>query len=166
VPALKYWDGAAWQLVPGVGAGGTPSTLTYPFRGQVGSVAAAGSTNIPHFIAGAPGNAYDLPPGWIDPGTFYQWHTKVVINAVMHVGGTGSADVATFGQLVHSSGAQIGASSQTQLTHAFYWTSCLMTGEIDVPPRGPNGQFLMRMHFVGGVDVHVMGQVNWKVFVV
>lgn len=161
MPALKYWDGAAWQTF--LGQGGAPAAPAPPaMMGQPGSVVARGAANLTD-VNGVNGGLYDVTTflvGWTFPYT-----TQVHVTVGLY-GGYGGSDVVQNADIYALGPNAVASSSPSPIhCHAAYWVPIPMVASWQCSPGMDNG-FKVRYNFQSGSNFHTSGTINYQVIAI
>lgn len=158
MPALKYWDGAAWQRLPLQGAAPSAPAVP-PIMGQPGTVVLRGSANITDLNTNV-GGLYDVTTCLM--GSTWPHSVAVFVVAGMWAGYGGSdtafsADIWALGP-----NALASATPGTVHCHGGYWTACPIVASWQVGP-GVDAGFKVRLNYQAGSNIHTGGAVNYLV---
>lgn len=155
---LKYWDGAAYQPLLSLGAGGTPSRSWYPPRPQPGSVTDQGAATIAD--VNAPGSGVYWTPHLVPRQTFEATTDNWIISGLW--GGYGASDTVTYGATVRARDTvRVGESGYPVLCHAAYWVPLFNVATIRAQAGGEYNGFAYEVHLVSGSNLHSGGTAVW-----
>jgi hypothetical protein len=159
MPALKYWDGSAWQPT-GIGAGGTPTTVQNPSKGQLGSIFQLGTVGLNDVNAGA-GGIYNISPN-ISPAAQYGTSTFQLLIGTTYAGFS-SGDVLVAIEIMRlRDNTSLGGAPGYPLTHGQYWMPNFFVAWMATGPGGVDNSSYTRLHYGSGpAPVHTSGAVGF-----